>query len=835
MLNAISALAFETNPVKFKVESKKVSATEYDIIFNTTIEKGWHIFSINQTGNGPNPTNIEFIPSTDFELEGKLKESKPLEEMDKQFGIMVYSFKDKAIFTQRVKAKTNKPFTVSGKFDVFQACTEEECTFPPAKKFSLNVEHSTSLVETKTIDAVANITNTTTKEAGKAFAQAANPVKFKIESKKISATEYDIIFNATIEKGWHIYSINQTGDGPNPTNIEFNKSADFELVGKPKESKPIEEMDKQFGIMVYTFKDKATFTQRIKLKTDKTLTLSGKYEFQSCTDEMCTFPPAKKFSLTIEQAATTSVEKTVVDSSIKTTSVPTKDTVKPQTSTEVKASVAETPTTEKTESSTPSPWWLILLNGIGFGLAALITPCVFPMIPMNVSFFLKRNKTRAGAIKEALSFMFSIIIIYTSLGLLITALFGVNALNTFASGAPFNIFFFLMLLVFGISFLGAFEIVLPNSWLNKIDSQSDRGGFTGIFFMAAALSIVSFSCTGIFIGNLLPLVSKSPSGPFFGFLGFGFGFALPFGLFAIVPSLLQSMPKSGGWLNTVKVTLGLLELALALKFASNADLVYQAHILNREVFLTVWIVLFGLTGVYLMGWFKLSHDSDTPYVSIPRLFFAILAFSFTIYIIPGLWGAPLKLLSGVIPPSTYAEWKPQTATVVQSSNQNNASALTSKMIDGPDGLKVFHNDYESALAYAKEVHKPLMIDFTGHACANCRKMEDNVWIEPEIRKILANDLVIVSLFVDDRKQLDKAEQKEVQWGDDKVTIETEGMKWGFMQLSKYKISSQPYYVIVNDDENLLSNNGIGYDTGKDLPVFKTWLNTAILKYKEKHP
>ena len=670
----------------------------------------------------------------------------------------------------------------------------------------------------------------------KVFAQEPNPVKFKIESKKVSETEYDVIFNATIEKDWHIYSINQPGDGPNPTRIELNKSSDYELVGKLKESKPIQEMDKVFDMQVAYFKTKATFTQRIKIKTDKTFAVTGKYEFQTCTDEMCTFPPAKKFSLTIEQA-TASVEKTAVDTNTKTASTPTKDTVKTQTSTEVKAPVAETTTTEKTESEIPSPWWLILLNGIGFGLAALITPCVFPMIPMNVSFFLKRNKTRGGAIKEALLFMLSIIIIYTSLGLLITALFGVNALNTFASGAPFNIFFFLMLLVFGISFLGAFEIVLPNSWLNKIDSQSDRGGFIGIFFMAAALSIVSFSCTGIFIGNLLPLVSKSPTGPFFGFLGFGFGFALPFGLFAIVPSLLQSMPKSGGWLNTVKVTLGLLELALALKFASNADLVYQAHILNREVFLTVWIVLFGLTGIYLMGWFKLSHDSDTPYVSIPRLFFAILAFSFTIYIVPGLWGAPLKLLSGVIPPSTYAEWKPQTTTtaVVQSSNQNNSSALAAKMIDGPDGLKVFNNDYENALAYAKEVHKPLMIDFTGHACANCRKMEDNVWVEPDIRSILANDLVIVSLFVDDRKKLDITEQKEVQWGDDKVTIETEGMKWGFMQLSRYKISSQPYYVIVNDDESLLSNNGIGYDTGKDLPVFKTWLSNSILKYKEKHP
>lgn len=668
------------------------------------------------------------------------------------------------------------------------------------------------------------------------FSQNADPVKFKIETKKVSATEYDIIFNATIDEGWHIYSIKQSGDGPIPTHIELNKSSDYKLKGKLKESKPIKEMDKVFDMRVAYFKHKATFTQRIKAKTNKTFKVTGKYEYETCTDEKCTFPPAKKFSITIEQKA--GKNEKVVAKDNKTTNVT--DTAKAKAIEADSEEVTTAPTTTTTDSTSENkasegntPWWLIFLKGIGFGLAALITPCVFPMIPMNVSFFLKRNKTRSGAIKEALFFMLSITIIYTALGLLITAIFGATALNSLASGAVFNIFFFLMLLVFGISFLGAFEIVLPNSWLTKMDSQSDRGGFLGIFFMATTLSIVSFSCTGIFIGSLLPLVTNSPTGPLFGFLGFGLGFALPFGLFAIVPSWLNGMPKSGGWLNTIKVTLGLLELALALKFASNADLVYDMHILTREVFLTLWIVLFGITGIYLMGWFKLSHDSETPFISIPRLFFAILAFSFTIYMIPGLWGAPLKLLSGVIPPSTYAEWKQQTASTL--TNQNNTSALASKMIDGPDGLKVFHNDYESALAYAKEVHKPLMIDFTGHACANCRKMEDNVWVEPEIKNILANDLVIVSLFVDDRKELAKAEQKEVQWGSDKVTLETEGMKWGFMQLSKYKISSQPYYVIVNDDESLLSNSGIGYDTGKDLPVFKTWLTSAVSKYKERHP
>jgi thiol:disulfide interchange protein len=667
-------------------------------------------------------------------------------------------------------------------------------------------------------------------------AQKIFPVSLKVESKKVSATEYDIIFKTTIDEGWHQYSLRQTADnGPLPTVITFNKSTDYQPINKPTESKPIEEYDKIFEMQVYYFKHHATFTQRIKLKTDKTIKVSGTFECQFCTEEKCDmFQPPKKFSVEIK-----GIETAVADTAVKTTSLVKTDSLKKDTvaTTNINLQKTEPAITSaaSTESNNKEPWWIILLKGVGFGLAALITPCVFPMIPMNVSFFLKRNKKRSAAIKEAMFFMFSIVVIYTALGLLITAVFGVTALNALASSAAFNLIFFAILVVFGISFLGAFEIVLPNSWINKMDAQGDRGGFLGIFFMATTLSLVSFSCTSIFIGTLLTEVTSSAVGPLFGFLGFGFGFALPFGLFAIVPSWLQSMPKSGGWLNTVKVTLGLLELALALKFASNADLVYQKHILTREVFLSLWIILFAITGSYLLGWFKLSHDSDTPFLTIPRLFFAIFAFAFSVYMVPGLWGAPLNLLSGVIPPSTYAEWKhPNTVMVSNASAQNTSSVLAAKMVDGPQGLRVFHNDYENALAYAKEIHKPLLVDFTGHACANCRKMEDNVWPDPEVKNSMENDVVIVSLFVDDREELPKAEQKEVLWNGDKVTLENIGMKWGYMQDTKYKISSQPYYVIVDNDETLLSDKGIGYDTGKDLPVYKAWLNKAVSKYKEKH-
>lgn len=673
-------------------------------------------------------------------------------------------------------------------------------------------------------------------------AQEKDPVTVKFESKKLSDTEYEIIAKLTIEEGWHVYSLTRNPDCddvtknltcPNSTEFTLKKSADYELVGKPTESKPIKEYDKVFEIDILYFEHTASFKQKIKLNTNKTVKVSGEFFCQFCTDTKCNqFQPAKKFTLEIKGVETAAVP----DSSLKTAVVA--DTAKKDTA------ATGTTVTEKTDLSAPpqdkkeaEPWWLTLIKGIGYGLAALITPCVFPMIPMNVSFFLKRNKKRSAAVREALFFMLSIVVIYTALGLLITAIFGVTALNAIASSASFNLIFFALLVVFGISFLGAFEITLPSSWINKMDAQGDRGGFLGIFFMATTLSLVSFSCTSIFIGTLLTQVTNSAVGPLFGFLGFGFGFALPFGLFAVVPSWLQSMPKSGGWLNTVKVTLGLLELALALKFASNADLVYQAHFLTREVFLTLWIILFAITGIYLMGWIKFSHDSPMDYLSIPRLFFGIFAFAFSVYMVPGLWGAPLNLLSGVIPPSTYAEWKPQTNVTVTTSGggANSSSTLAAKMVDGPQGIKVFHNDYESALAYAKEVKKPLLIDFTGHACANCRKMEDNVWPDPEVKSLMQNSVVIVSLFVDDREELPKAEQKEVEWEGDKVVLETQGMKWGYLQDTRYKISSQPYYVIIDHDEKMLSDNGIGYDTGKDIPVYKKWITTAIDRFNKNHP
>ncbi len=692
---------------------------------------------------------------------------------------------------------------------------------------------------------------------GRVLAQE-NPVKWKISAKKISDCEYDILFDATIDEGWHLYSIVKAKgeDTPNPTRIKFNKNPDYETVGALKESTPLKEFDKVFETDVLYFKHKATFTQRVKALSNKKITVSGKYEFQTCTDAKCVFPPAKKFNVEIEggegcvsaipQTQMAGVDTgTVVQAWLKShnpcdSGKKEAVSVSPQkTSDNTKAGDTQTAKEENkpaanNDLSCNTPWWVIFLKGIGFGLAALITPCVFPMIPMNVSFFLKRNKTKGAARREAFLFMACIALIYTALGLLLTAIFGPTVLYDVASSASFNLVFFAILVIFGISFLGAFEITLPSSWTTKLDANSDKGGILGIFFMAATLSLVSFSCTSVFIGTLLTSVTDCFSGPLWGFFGFGVGFAIPFGFFAMVPGMLQSLPKSGGWLNSVKVVLGLLELALALKFASNADLVHQAGFLKREVFLALWIILFALMGIYLMGWFKLSHDSEMKYLSIPRLFFAMIAFGFTIYIIPGLWGAPLKLLTGVIPPSTYAE-APKgfgggggTQVIAPTGN-----GLESKMVDGPpgSGLRLFHNDYESAFGYAKQVGKPLMIDFTGHSCANCRKMEDNVWIDDQIKSIMTNEIVIVSLYVDDEEELPKQQQQfNVKYKDEEFDIITLGDKWKNFGFQNFNCLSQPYYVMLDKNGKQMMN-GIGYDTGKDIPVFKQWLRTGIDKYK----
>ena len=678
------------------------------------------------------------------------------------------------------------------------------------------------------------------------FAKAEeNPVHWKFEVKKVSECEYELIFKAKIDEPWHIYSLVKAGDdGPNPTSFVFNKSKDYQLVGKVVESTPTKVFDKVFEMNVAYHPKTATFTQKIKLLSADKIKITGTYEAQVCTEEKCIFPPADKFEFEIQGTPAcigVASAEIVVDSS----STAAKD-CKCDTNAiiQAKAGVSSMKTlnatskvdAETSDSSEGRSWWAIFLAGFVGGFIALLTPCVFPMIPMNVSFFIKRSKNKSDGIKNALIYSLFIIVLYVGLGLGVTIIFGAGALNTLSTSVGFNLLFFVMLLVFAASFLGAFELVLPSSWIGKIDAKADKGGYLGIFFMAFTLALVSFSCTGPIIGTLLfeAAGSGSISGPFWGMFGFALALSLPFGLFAAFPGWLNSLPKSGGWLNSVKVVLGFLELALAFKFASNADLVFQAGYLTREVFVTIWIVIFLLQSLYLIGVFKTPHDSDVKHISVTRMFFAIVSFFITIYLIPGLWGAPLKLFSGILPPLEYSESPHGFGGGSSAVNlpQNMDPEFAKHIEVNKNGIVHFKNDYEHALAYAKKVGKPLMVDFTGHACANCRKTEDYVWPDAGVIKRLNNDVVLVSLYVDDKRALDPKDFMTVTWFGKEREITDIGDKFKYMEEMLYGQSSQPLYVLLDHNEKVL-NKVRGYDP--DIEAYTNWMDEGIAKFKaQKH-
>jgi thiol:disulfide interchange protein len=453
--------------------------------------------------------------------------------------------------------------------------------------------------------------------------------------------------------------------------------------------------------------------------------------------------------------------------------------------------------------------WAIFLAGLLGGFAALLMPCIFPMLPLTVSYFTKGAEKKSGAVGKATIYGLSIIVIYVVLGLIITVIFGADALNSLSTNGVFNFFFFLLLVVFAASFLGAFEITLPSSWVNKMDANSDKGGFAGLFFMAATLALVSFSCTGPIIGTLLVQAATTGAllGPAIGMFGFALALAIPFALFAMFPSLMHSLPKSGGWLNNVKVVLGFLELALSLKFLSNVDLAYHWHWFDREVFLVLWIVIAALAGLYLLGMLKFSHDSETSYVSVPRLFLAIIVLSFTIYLIPGLWGAPLKSVSAFLPPMATQDFDLSASNSTDVSDGQTHKYAT--LFDKPKGFNPFF-DYEEGLAYAKKMHKAVMIDFTGHACVNCRKMEANVWPDKEVSQMINENYVLIQLYVDDKTDLATKEQTTTPEG---RAIKTIGNKWSYLQTSRFQSNSQPFYVLLNPDTEqlLVTPEGADYD------------------------
>ena len=622
-------------------------------------------------------------------------------------------------------------------------------------------------------------------------AQIIEPVKWNITEHKTSDTTLEIRYNATIDEGWHLYSNILPDGGPLATEVTYSTLEGAELVGDlVSDREAIEEYSNVFSMVLNNFIEEVTFVQKIKLLSPQ-YKIEGDIRYMACDNGTC-IPPTTvgfKFVSSPQQKIVTQ-QRSESQEEISTIGdwTPMIDEIE----------AVETENVEK-----ESLFYIFITSFIG-GLLALLTPCVWPMIPMTVSFFLKQSGGRRKAIIRAMLYGLAIVIIYLMLGLLVTTIFGASALNDLSTNAWFNIFFFVLLVVFAASFFGAFDLTLPASWTTKIDAKADATtGFVSILLMAFTLALVSFSCTGPIIGTLLVEAASSgiAIGPAVGMLGFSSALALPFALFAIFPTLIKSLPKSGGWLNSVKVVLAFIELALALKFLSVADLAYGWNILPRETFLTLWIVIFFLLGLYLLGVIQFKHDSKPAYLSVTRLFLAIIPLAFSVYMIPGLWGAPLKAISAFAPPMST-----QTFNLTQPTKQ------------------MVFDDYDKAKAYAKEQGKPLFVDFTGYGCVNCRKMEASVFMEERVREVLDNDYVMVTLYVDDKTNLPEPVTIE-EYGKE-VTLKTYGDKWSYLQRYKFGANAQPYYILLSPEGEPLASP---YGYNEDVEKFLEFLNKGVSK------
>lgn len=657
------------------------------------------------------------------------------------------------------------------------------------------------------------------------FAQIQEPVKFKTELKTISDTEAQIVFTGNIDAGWHVYSTDLPSGGPISATFNVKKIQGAELMGKlTPQGKEIENFDKVFEMKLRYFENTATFVQKFKI-TDASYQIEGYLEYGACNDENCLPPTEVPFSFsgkgnaatatvatsetkaeTVNQpAAENSVAETTAIDSAATVALSDNETSVQDYWTPV---IKELNSYGETTSQQDRSWIYIFFAGFIGGLLALFTPCVWPIIPMTVSFFLKRSKDKKKGIRDAWTYGASIVVIYVALGLAITLIFGASALNALSTNAVFNILFCLMLIIFAASFFGAFELTLPSKWSNAVDSKAEQtSGLLSIFLMAFTLSLVSFSCTGPIIGFLLVEVSTTGSviAPAIGMLGFAIALALPFTLFAMFPSWLKSMPKSGGWMNVIKVTLGFLELAFALKFLSVADLAYGWRILDRETFLALWIVIFGLLGFYLLGKIKFPHDDDDNTTSVPRFFMALISLAFAVYMVPGLWGAPLKAVSAFAPPMTTQDFNLY-------NNEVHAK----------------FDDYDAGMEYAKRNGKPVMLDFTGYGCVNCRKMEAAVWTDPKVSKLMTDDYVLITLYVDNKEPL--PEHIKVMENGKERTLRTVGDKWSYLQRSKFGANAQPFYVLI-DNEGKPLNKSYSYD--EDIDKYVDFLQTGLDNYKKE--
>jgi thiol:disulfide interchange protein len=646
-----------------------------------------------------------------------------------------------------------------------------------------------------------------------AFGQLISPVKWSLEQKPAGNNEIELTFKATIESGWHLYSTNLPEGGPIKTTFTFTAdSLNYVVVdGITPKTTPTKEHDKIFNMDLEFFSNEALFVQKIKVLSNQSFSLKGTIEYQSCNNETCTLDDHDfSFDITGSKPAV--------------------------------ASVVNKSFTAGDEPVHHNLWWFLMFSFVA-GLAAILTPCVFPMIPMTVSFFMNSSKSRLQAKTQAFVYGGSIILIYTLIGTVVALTLGADFANWISTHWIPNVLFFIIFVVFAFSFFGAFEIILPSSWVNRSDRQVDRGGIGGAFFMALTLVLVSFSCTGPIVGAILV---ESAGGmvikPIVGMLGFSLAFALPFTLFAIFPQWLSNLPKSGGWLNSVKVVLGFIELALGLKFLSIADQTYHWRILDREVYLAFWIVIFTMMGFYLLGKMKFAHDSDTKFITVPRLVMALITFTFVVYLIPGMFGAPLKAISGYLPPMTSHDFdlhkiiRDEVKLVDRAPAGGGFSALGAvpcekpkygEIFELPHGLEGFF-DFEQGLACAKAQNKPVFIDFTGHGCVNCREMEANVWSDPRVLERLKNEFVIIALYVDDKTELPQSEWITSTY--DQKVKKTIGKKFADFQISRFGVNAQPYYVLLDHNQELLAK-----PTARDLNPdhFIEFLDKGLAEFKAR--
>nr|WP_315124698.1 cytochrome c biogenesis protein CcdA [uncultured Porphyromonas sp.] len=647
-----------------------------------------------------------------------------------------------------------------------------------------------------------------------------------------SPTEKTIVLTATIKPNWHLYATDLPAGGPTPTHLLVDKISGAELVGKlTSDTKPIEKYDPNFEMNLRFFSGKVTFRQKIRITDPTKFAFEGAIRHMACDDERCLSPSNWDFSVQTKDLGKLAGAAPTATAESQAPQAPTPIMGEPSADSTTSAPDTLSANQEAAQGVVSDLWapvipelkaygdkalnqaegslWMLLVGGFLGGLVALVTPCVWPMIPMTVSFFLKRSKDRKKGIRDAVLYGISIIVIYVALGLAVSGAFGASALNDLATNAYFNIAFFLLLVFFAVSFFGAFELVLPASWTSKMDQKADSAsGLVSIFFMAFTLSLVSFSCTGPIIGTLLVQAATSSTGilaPAVGMLGFALALALPFTLFAIFPNLLQSMPKSGGWLNSVKVVLAFIELALALKFLSVADLAYGWHILDREVFLSLWIVIFTLLGLYLIGKIRFPHDTPQEKTPIPALFLAIVSFAFALYMVPGLVGAPLRAISAFSPP---------------------LSTQDLNLYKGE--VHAQFSDYETGMAYAKQVGKPVMIDFSGYGCVNCRKMEASVWTDANVKATLDNDYVLITLMVDEKTAL--PEPIEVEEAGKKIKLRTVGDKWSYLQRMKFGANAQPFYVLLDNEGKPLASS---YAYNEDVPAYMDFLKAGLAEYSAR--